>query len=74
MELWKADNTLMGSYTYDVDPHKVTIPGINEAHGIVCITMNGFTRYGDGPVSTCALEEEKGKCERACVLIRSYEW
>ena len=67
INLLKADNTLFASYTYADDATEALIPQLTQAHGIACVTMNGFTIYGDGPYGDCALEEKEGTC--ACEVI-----
>ena len=57
MKVWKTDNTLLGAYSQAADSSKAIIAGIKQHDGVVCVAVNGFTKYGEGPFSGCVLEE-----------------
>jgi len=57
VKVWKTDNTLLGAYSQAADSSKAIIAGIKQHDGVVCVAVNGFTKYGEGPFSGCVLEE-----------------
>ena len=72
VEIWKADNTLLGSYSQAADPPKVTIAGIKEHDGVACVKVNGFTMYGKGPFSRCTFEEHGTLCMTLNLVSRLF--
>lgn len=74
VEIRKADNTLLGSYSQAVDPPNVTIAGIKEHDGVVCVAVNGFTIHGNGPFSSCTFEEHDTLCMPCNLVSRLFAY
>ena len=62
LEIWKTDNTLLGSYSQAADSSKAIVAGIKQHDGVACVAVNGFTKYGNGPFSGCTFGENGTLC------------
>lgn len=58
VEVKKPNNSLHGIWTFSAEEKSQKFPGITERADIGCVLVYGFTEYGDGFSSGCAIEEQ----------------